>query len=708
MREKKMNRVLLYLIGFMCGHSAIFGMNPFLVPAFAAVFYMRQSTFGLLVSMFLGGASLYAKNGWIRNRIFETGPYVMGLEPVSVGYFLSKYITIGLAVLISLNLFETMGRGREHAKEGGNQKKWKKREKSVFSYEKYITIAVVCGCLIFIASAIWGRTIYNMRDAYILAACEAVLSVSLIPVFRRGFQVLLRNERERDKYNEELLGVLVVVAACFWGMPVTIGGVVIWLEMCGFYISWYTLHRFGAGYGMAVTGVCGLIVAVKTGNPEYVGSFFIIAVLVLAGRVITDKKKLGTIISAAAATVLVGLFYYNYFLTPDGIKTAGSAIALFAATPKWLLSIKDGWINTQYNAETATEINRITAEKIRELSGAFKRIEYTLAGCGPTASKVSLGEIGDMIGRFSDNLETAEPVSVNNEELLRAKFLEQGVILTHLSSMKNERNHRQYYITAKTKNKKIMLSKDAADIMSEVFDQPVRVSEDAPAIISENDHVITFEECAKYRCTYYVRRIKKYGSNVSGDNFSVKEHENGRLVMMISDGMGSGSLASCESTLMIDTMEELLDAGFEPSYGISFSNDCISEKNNGRCFTTFDMGILDLYDGSLVQYKQGAAPTYILHAEDDTEILRGESLPIGVLPQAECDVIKTNLQDEDIVVMVSDGALGNGEDLTDILEDIASDDCKEILDQIVSGVLCRCEGKLEDDVTVIVARLEDA
>ena len=55
MREKKkMNRVLLYLIGFMCGHSAIFGMNPFLVPAFAAVFYMRQSTFGLLVSMFLG------------------------------------------------------------------------------------------------------------------------------------------------------------------------------------------------------------------------------------------------------------------------------------------------------------------------------------------------------------------------------------------------------------------------------------------------------------------------------------------------------------------------------------------------------------------------------------------------------------------------------------------------------------------------------
>lgn len=51
--------------------------------------------------------------------------------------------------------------------------------------------------------------------------------------------------------------------------------------------------------------------------------------------------------------------------------------------------------------------------------------------------------------------------------------------------------------------------------------------------------MIVFEECAKYRCTYFVRRIKKYGSNVSGDNFSVKEHEDGRLIMMISDGMGA-------------------------------------------------------------------------------------------------------------------------------------------------------------------------
>lgn len=63
--------------------------------------------------------------------------------------------------------------------------------------------------------------------------------------------------------------------------------------------------------------------------------------------------------------------------------------------------------------------------------------------------------------------------------------MEHGVIMTHLSSMKNEMNHIQYYITARTKNKRIMLSRDAAEIMSEVLDKQIRVSEDAPAIISE-------------------------------------------------------------------------------------------------------------------------------------------------------------------------------------------------------------------------------
>lgn len=707
MKEKKVNRVLLYLLGFLCGHSAVVGMHPFMVPMLAAVYSIRQSTFGLFAAMLFGGAVMYGIGGWNAGNVFQMGPYVMGEQQLPVTYFLLKYSLILIGVLVGLNLTEGVRRNlSEHTDRSGKKTKRKGVKQSYGTNIRWI-LAGICAILVFGISTVCGLMVEPVQNALPAAGCEAVISTGLIPAFRKGLEVILLHKRERDHYNEELLGILIVVTVCIWGMPYKIGGVVTWLLMTGLYLSWYTLHRFGAGYGMAVTGVCGLITAIKSGQAEFVGSFFICAILVLAGRALSDKKKTGTIVSVLLACILIGLTYDPYFLTPEGIKSAGSAVLLFAATPKWMLTVRDGWIQSQYNFQTATEINRITAEKIRELSGAFKRIEYTLAGCGPAAAKVDLGEIGDMIGRFSDNLETAEPVPFNREEQLRMRFLEQGVIMTHLSSMKNEMDHVQYYITARTKNQKIMLSKDAADILSEVFDKPIRASEDTSAIISENDRVITFEECARYRCSYFVRRIKKYGSNVSGDNFSVKEHEDGRLVMMISDGMGSGSLASCESTLMIDTMEELLDAGFDPSYGIAFSNNCISEKNSGRCFTTFDMGIVDLYNGELTQYKQGAAPTYIIHSEG-IEVLCGASLPIGVLPEAECDVIHQELEPEDRLVMVSDGAFGDEEDMRAILENLDTEDCKETLEYIISQVLLRCEGRLEDDVTVIVAKLEIA
>ncbi len=687
MEEKKMNRPMLYLLGFLCGRAVVLGIAPFIIPAFAAIYYMKKSTLGLIFAMLLGGLSIYAGNGLVNFEIFEAGPYVMPETYISVTYFLSKYTVMIFLLLVGYNVLGYTGKR---------------------AAKKKTASAIISAIIVFAASFSWGLTIYNVTEAFLMAFIEMIISVSMIPVFRRGFMTLIFDEREYDKYSEELLGAITLVAVSLWGMPVSIGGVVPCLTVFALYVSWHFLQRYGAGYGMAVTGAAGVVAAINTASPEFVGSLFIIAVIILAGRVITDRRKMGTVVFAAVACVLTGLFYYDYFLSVDGLKMTGLALLLYLATPGFLMSARDGFLFGRYNAETAAEMNRITAERIRELSGAFKRIEYTLAGCGPSAAKINLAEVGEMIGRFSDNLSSAEPVPVNNCDKIKTKFLEQGVVVTHLSTMKNEMNHRQFYITARTKNKRIMLSKDAADIMSDVFDCPVRVSADTSAIISENDRVIVFEESAKYRCSYSVRRIKKYGSNVSGDNFSVKEHEDGRLVMMISDGMGSGSLASCESTLMIDTMEEMMEAGFDPTYAISFSNGCISEKNSGRSFTTFDMGIVDLYDGTLSQYKQGAAPTYIIHQnEEPVEVITGTTLPIGVLPEAECDVVKTNLKDGDIIVMVSDGVTDYCEDMSDILGNITSTDSKEILDDIVAEVLYRYRGKLGDDVTVIVASMEE-
>lgn len=134
-------------------------------------------------------------------------------------------------------------------------------------------LAGICAILVFGISTVCGLMVEPVQNALPAAGCEAVISTGLIPAFRKGLEVILLHKRERDHYNEELLGILIVVTVCIWGMPYKIGGVVTWLLMTGLYLSWYTLHRFGAGYGMAVTGVCGLITAIKSGQAEFVGSF---------------------------------------------------------------------------------------------------------------------------------------------------------------------------------------------------------------------------------------------------------------------------------------------------------------------------------------------------------------------------------------------------------------------------------------------------
>ncbi len=680
MKEKKSDKWLLYGIGFLTGRAVVLGMNPFIIPVFLAAYSIRQSSLVLVGVMFGGALSAFIPGSfWIQN-----GDYLFRDITISPGSFVMKYLLI---LMFSAFLVRIVP----------------KRQKSKF----YAGIAMIV-CLLSFA---FGYTVYGPGFSVLMALFETIITICCIPGTGRGLKLLVRGISSREKYNEEMLSVILLTAICLWGIPITLFHTVTLLETVGLYIIIYTIHRFGAGYGVGIAGISGVILAIHTKQPEYVGAVFIIAIALLAGSILFEKRKIGSLFGFAVGVSVAGLTYFDYFFTADGLKSAVSSLLLFAATPAFLLNIRIQGSGNMHSTQTAAEMNRITAEKIRDLSGAFKRIEYTLAGCGPAETRVSLGQIGELIGRFSENLESVEPIAGSHEALLRSRLSEQGVVMGHLTAVRNERNHKQYYVSARGRGRKIMLTKDAAAIMSEIFHENIRAASNTPAIISETEKVLTFEESAGFKCFYQVRRVKKYGSNVSGDNFSVKENEDGKLFMMISDGMGSGSLASCESCLMIDTMEEMMEAGFDPLYGISFSNECMTSKNNGRTFTTFDMGVIDLYQGTIEIYKQGAAASFIVHqkeAEKEVKIIRGTTLPIGILEKTECDIDRDELHDGDIVVMASDGIFSNveqdfgEEDMAQLLKKVDSNNCKEIMNQIMQELLYRNQGRFMDDATIIV------
>jgi stage II sporulation protein E len=553
-----------------------------------------------------------------------------------------------------------------------------------------------------------------------VAAAEAFLWAAAVFVGKKGLLLLVKEESSRFHRNEEMISSIFLVAMALWGIPEKPVGIFNMTLSAAYLVLLFSVCKFGVGLGTGIAGICGIILSIRLEIPEYVGAFFVLSLALAVALTLGNRRKISAAIGFLVTYVILGVIYLPELFYMEELVAMAIAIGLFMLIPKELTAPRDGNAFNEHSAETAREITRITADKIRELAGAFRRIEYTLAGCEPVGVRMNLGEIGELIGRFSDNLEQVEAVRNSKEDVLRSLMLEQGVEVSHLTAVRDELGRKKYYITACSRGRKIMLSKDAADILAGVFGENIRAADNTPAIISENERVIAFEENPRYKATYEVRRVKKYGSVVSGDSFSVKEDSWGRLIMMISDGMGSGSLAACESELIVDTMEEMMEAGFEPLYGIAFSNECISAKNNGRVFTTFDMGIIDLYQGELSLYKQGGAPTYIVRngekdeSENEPEIqeICGTTLPIGIVPGVECDTSTWKLSEGDTVIMISDGALSNAMDerITDLKKEILGEknkqDCRNMADGIMEYLMSVNHGRFLDDVTLIVARLE--
>ena len=123
-------------------------------------------------------------------------------------------------------------------------------------------------------------------------------------------------------------------------------------------------------------------------------------------------------------------------------------------------------------------------------------------------------------------------------------------------------------------------------------------------------------------------------------------------------------------------------------------------------FSTVDMCVFDLYEGSCELIKAGASATFIRYA-DHVEKITSTTLPIGVVQNIEIDRIKRSLSDGDFVIMMTDGVLDALEDdceerMRDMIETLEEQNPQEIAEKILSYAICSCGGRIRDDMTVFV------
>ncbi len=196
-----------------------------------------------------------------------------------------------------------------------------------------------------------------------------------------------------------------------------------------------------------------------------------------------------------------------------------------------------------------------------------------------------------------------------------------------------------------------------------------------------------------------------------GDSYLLNQLKSGKYIATLSDGMGTGHHAHLESSATISLLGAFLDAGFDKTVAVKLINSVMVMKSANEAFATVDLCMVDLYTGEAEFIKNGAEPSYIKR-KNGTETVRSASLPVGVLSGVEVESFAHRLSCGDTVVMVSDGLAlkKSGGDWLRKAIDKASLNVspKALADEILQQALTLKGGEADDDMTVLVLRLDKA
>lgn len=201
----------------------------------------------------------------------------------------------------------------------------------------------------------------------------------------------------------------------------------------------------------------------------------------------------------------------------------------------------------------------------------------------------------------------------------------------------------------------------------------------------------------------------KNNSPVSGDSLLKIRLNDGKYLIALSDGMGTGPDARKSSQIAIKMLERLLMSGFDKDTSIDLINTTIMNTDE-EIFATLDIAIVDLYNGKIEFIKNGACPTYVKNKKK-VQIVKSLSLPTGILKNISLTTYDKDIEEQDILVMCSDGILDSNIEYKNkelwvkyVLEDIETTNCQKIAELILNEAVDNCYGIAKDDMSIIVCK----
>ena len=177
-------------------------------------------------------------------------------------------------------------------------------------------------------------------------------------------------------------------------------------------------------------------------------------------------------------------------------------------------------------------------------------------------------------------------------------------------------------------------------------------------------------------------------------------------MVALSDGMGSGEYARRVSESTISLLESFYRAKMPSPLVLTAVNRLLTFHKEER-FACVDIAVVDLGDGIADVVKIGSPLGFILSG-NTVKVLETHSLPMGILDALHPDTTQYQLQENDVLLFLSDGiadAFGSSSDLYEVLRSIPTSNPQELADCLLESALHAYGGKAKDDMTALAVRL---
>lgn len=226
------------------------------------------------------------------------------------------------------------------------------------------------------------------------------------------------------------------------------------------------------------------------------------------------------------------------------------------------------------------------------------------------------------------------------------------------------------------------------------------------ADVSEDKCYLSFGMAADFDAVFGVAKAKKDGSELSGDTHSVTRISGDKFLIALSDGMGSGEYAESISSASLSLIESFYKAGLSSPLILSTVNKLLS-INTEDSFTALDVSVIDLKKCSADFIKYGSPYGFIV-GDNGIRIVEGNSLPLGIIDDLKPSVCSAQLNDGDVVLLITDGisdAFGSSHEIIDYLRTVPAKNPQTLASGVLDKALQISGGERKDDMTALAVRI---